>query len=84
MKTIEEQRKKQKSNRRAMGKTISFNEDDDCLPYYERDKDSEIVLKQRKIFEELYSKRTERINRFFNQISFNNLVWTCKSSNTWF
>lgn len=59
MKTIEEQRKKQKSNRRAMGKTISFNEDDDCLPYYERDKDSEIVLKQRKIFEELYSKRTE-------------------------
>ena len=49
MKTIEEQRKKQKSNRRAMGKTISFNEDDDCLPYYERDKDSEIVLKQKNI-----------------------------------
>ena len=61
---------------------VRIKKDDSGLPFYDRNKDSEIVFKKRKIFEELYSKRIERVNRFYNQIGFNNLVYKCKGSDT--
>lgn len=66
---VEEQLRKQKIATEEQGEkwfvTVNENikkEKDNRLPFCDTDEDSKILVRQRKIFEELSSKRTEWIN----------------------
>ena len=52
----------------ALNENIKEDDDNDALPSYNRDDDSKRFLIERKIFDEIFSNRIERIKRIISKL----------------
>lgn len=52
----------------ALNENIKEDDDNDALPSYSRDDDSKRFLIERKIFDEIFSNRIERIKRIISKL----------------